>query len=194
MARRAAIVVLSSLCRSSSSSRAPFDAFDPRRSHFDSGRAPLLFHFREQRFLHIGGKLQTAVELHLRRVGVDRFRLREIDDRRKNLGRFEDRKIQSRLFRFDRRRNTGDPRADDREIENSLSGLPAFRLPVPRTPSSCKIARTACAPVSEENFSSGIPVRSPTIRTPGWAVTPSGPETGSFSTVPAGHCVCSHFV
>lgn len=48
--------------------------------------------------------------------------------------------------------------------------------------------RTALAP-SEENLSNGMPVRSPTIRTPGAAVVPSGFTTGSFSTVPAGQRV-----
>jgi hypothetical protein len=36
----------------------------------------------------------------------------------------------------------------------------------PAGSNSPAIARTARAPVSEENFSSGIPVRSPAIRTP----------------------------
>ena len=53
------------------------------------------------------------------------------------------------------------------------------------------IACTARAPVSAENFSSGTPVRSPTTRTPGTRVVPSSLTCGSFSTVPAGHPVCS---
>ena len=59
---------------------------------------------------------------------------------------------------------------------------------------SVRNARTALAPVSEENFSSGMPVRSPTILTPGTAVVPSSRTSGSFSTVPAGHRVWSQCV
>ena len=108
-----------------------FDPFDPGGSHFDSGSTTLLFHFRDQRFLNVGGKLQTAVELHLRGIGVDWFCFREVDDRGKNFGRFEDREIQSRLFRFDRRRNAGDARTDDREIKQITFRFPvsAFRFP-----------------------------------------------------------------
>ena len=58
-------------------------------------------------------------------------------------------------------------------------------------PGSARMARTARAPESEANFSSGIPVRSPVIRTPGIAVVPSSRTSGSFSTVPAGHRVWS---
>ncbi len=59
---------------------------------------------------------------------------------------------------------------------------------------SRRMACTARAPVSEENFRSGIPVRSPTMRTPGTAVVPSSRTSGSRSTVPAGHRVCSQRV
>src|SRR5436190_19880811 len=59
---------------------------------------------------------------------------------------------------------------------------------------SCKISLTAFAPVCEENLSRGMPVRSPTIRTPGRFETPPSPETGNFSTTPAGHLVCSQLV
>ncbi len=68
-------------------------------------------------------------------------------------------------------------------------------VPRERTKSgSARIALTARAPVSEENFKSGMPVRSPTIRTPGTAVEPSSRASGSFSTVPAGHIVCNQCV
>src|ERR1700675_4828685 len=59
---------------------------------------------------------------------------------------------------------------------------------------SFRIARTAFVAVSEENFSSGIPERSPAIRTPGRLVIPFSPVAGNFSTVPAGQRVCSHWV
>jgi hypothetical protein len=56
------------------------------------------------------------------------------------------------------------------------------------------MAWTALAPVSEENFRSGIPVRSPVMRTPGTAVVPSSRTSGRLSTVPAGQRVCSQRV
>src|SRR6185312_12709902 len=59
------------------------------------------------------------------------------------------------------------------------------------TSASRAIACTARAPVSAENLRSGTPVRSPTTRTPGTRVVPSSLTSGSFSTVPAGHPVCS---
>ena len=46
-------------------------------------------------------------------------------------------------------------------------------------------------PESDENFSSGMPVRSPTMYSPGTFVEKSSLTRGSFSTVPAGHIVCS---
>src|ERR1700676_1483304 len=58
---------------------------------------------------------------------------------------------------------------------------------------SFRIARTAFVAVSEENFSSGIPERSPAIRAPGRLVIPFSPVTGNFSTVPAGQRGCSHW-
>src|SRR6202040_1274391 len=59
---------------------------------------------------------------------------------------------------------------------------------------SFRIARTAFVAVCEENFSRGIPERSPAIRTPGRLVIPFSPVTGNFSTAPAGQRVCSHRV
>src|SRR6266481_7864971 len=59
---------------------------------------------------------------------------------------------------------------------------------------SFRIARTAFVAVSDENFSRGIPERSPAIRTPGRLVIPFSPVTGNFSTAPAGQRVCSHWV
>jgi hypothetical protein len=97
----------------------PFNPFDSRPGHFNSGRPPLRFHFLEKRFLHIGRKLEAAVQLHFRRIGVDRFGFRKINDRRKNLRGLKDREVQPRLLRLDRSRNPRDPRADNREIENS---------------------------------------------------------------------------
>ena len=67
----------------------------------------------------------------------------------------------------------------------SLLLVPGLKL------GSFKIACTARAPVSAENFRSGMPLRSPTIRTPGNLVSPSGPTSGSASTLPAGQRVCS---
>src|SRR5258708_1991086 len=59
---------------------------------------------------------------------------------------------------------------------------------------SFRIARSAFVAVSDENFSSGIPERSPAIRTPGRLVIPFSPVTGNFSTAPAGQRVCSHWL
>jgi hypothetical protein len=61
--------------------------------------------------------------------------------------------------------------------------------PLLRKSGSARNALTARAPESEENFRSGTPVKSPTIRTPGTAVVPSSRISGSFSTVPAGQRV-----
>jgi hypothetical protein len=72
---------------------------------------------------------------------------------------------------------------------SSSSGSVGFRKP-----GSARMAFSARAPLSEENLSSGMPVRSPTMRTPGTTVAPPSPDSGSRSTVPAGHCVCSHFM
>ncbi len=59
----------------------------------------------------------------------------------------------------------------------------------PLNSGSARIESTARAPESEENLSSGMPVRSPTMRTPGTAVVPSSRISGSGSTVPAGQRV-----
>lgn len=63
----------------------------------------------------------------------------------------------------------------------SLSWLPGSKL------LSSRMDWTARAPVSAENFRSGTPVRSPTMKMPGTLQVPSSLAAGAFSTLPAGH-------
>lgn len=58
-------------------------------------------------------------------------------------------------------------------------------------PGSASTARTAFAPVSAANLSSGTPARSPATRSPGTCVVPSSRTSGSLSTAPEGHLPCS---
>ncbi len=76
----------------------------------------------------------------------------------------------------------------------AMSRSDGSELRFARKSGSCKIAFTAFAPVSEENFKRGMPVRSPVTRTPGTEVVPSSFTSGSFSIVPAGQRVWSHRV
>ena len=92
---------------------------DSRRRDIDPGRLPLRFHFFQERFLHVGGKLEAALEFHLGRIGVDRFCFREINDRGKNFRRFEDGKVQLCFLRFNGRRDASHARPDDGKIEHS---------------------------------------------------------------------------
>ncbi len=102
----------------------------------------LLFHFLEQRLLHILRELESALELELGWVGVNRFRLGKIRDRRERLRRLKDLEIEPGLFRFDRRRDAGDAAADDCEIKDSAFIL--ILLPSSFAKSgSARIARTA---------------------------------------------------
>ena len=61
-------------------------------------------------------------------------------------------------------------------------------------PASFTMVCTARAPVSDENFNSGIPVKSPTMYRPDTAVDPSSFISGNFSTVPDGQRVCNQCV
>ena len=127
--------------------------------------------------MHLRPELQIARGRHAGRVGVDRFALREVHDRRERLG-------------SPRRREARDPpssprsprRCPTRRRRRSPRSRTAGRglRARPRKPGSARIACTARAPVSDENLRSGIPVRSPTIRTPGTAVVPSSRTSGSF--------------
>ena len=93
-----------------------FNSFDPPRGDLNPRGFSLRFHFVDQRFLYVSRKLQSAFELHFGRIGINRLRFREIDDRRKNLRRLKDLEIQSRLFRLNRRRNSRHPRPNDCQI------------------------------------------------------------------------------
>ena len=64
--------------------------------------------------------------------------------------------------------------------------------PLPRwNASSAMMCCTARAPVSAENFNSGIPVKSPTMYSPETLLCPCSSTRGNFSTTPAGHRRCN---
>ena len=72
---------------------ARFEPLDPRFGKFDPRRLALRLHLLEQRLLHVLGELESALQLQVGWVGVDRFRLRKIRDGRERLRRLEDLEI-----------------------------------------------------------------------------------------------------
>ena len=142
------------------------DALDVRARHLDLGRASLRLELLEERLFHLGGELELAGRHHLRRVGEDRFVLGKILDGVPLLRRLVDHEAQTRPLGLDRGGDPGDAGADDRQIEPLRIVLAAALF---EKSGSARIASTARAPESAENLSSGTPVRSPTMRTPGTA-------------------------
>jgi hypothetical protein len=83
---------------------------------------------------------------------------------------------------------------DTDRTTNEADELNAARPPAFNIATASHALLPVASMVSDENFSSGMRVKSPTIRTLGKAVAPFSPESGNFSTVPAGHWVCSQCV
>ncbi len=102
---------------------APLDALDPGERHREIGFAHPPFHPFEQLLLRVdlALELEVALRRHARRVGVDRFALREARHRREGLRGFEDPKANSTPARPERRGDTRDAGADDRDVD--LVGL-----------------------------------------------------------------------
>jgi hypothetical protein len=85
----------------------------------DSRRGRLRLELFEKGLFGRPGHPQVARGDHLARIRENRFRFREIGDRREWLRGFENLEGQRRFPCFDRRGHPGDSGADDDEVENS---------------------------------------------------------------------------
>jgi hypothetical protein len=84
----------------------------------------LLAQLVDQRLLDLRRELQLARRRHVGRVGVDRLRLGEVDDRREGLGRLEHLEREALLARLERRRHAETP-----PPTIARSSTPAARAP-----------------------------------------------------------------
>jgi hypothetical protein len=105
-----------------------FDAFHVRDPRPDAALERLCVELGDQRLLHRRAELQLARRRHVGRVGEDRLRLREVDDRRERFARFEQLELEPGLLRFERRRHPGHAAADDHQVLDAWLALLRFRV------------------------------------------------------------------
>ena len=98
---------------------AGFDALGACAGDLDARVLALPLQFIEERFLHVSVELHVSRRCHVGGIRVDRLCLGKIDDGGKRLGGLEHLEPQSRLFRFQRRRYSRYPSADDREVQQA---------------------------------------------------------------------------
>ena len=103
---------------------ASFEALDSHGFRFDPCRHSLTFQFAEQRLLHVGFQRKSTRRHHLGRIGVDRFALGEISDRRKRRTRLEHHEAQTEPLGLQRRGNAGHAATHDGYLRRASVGAP----------------------------------------------------------------------